>query len=650
MPGKLLLLAALCLVSGGVLGRRRPLLWLALTLAAAAAAAAGALPLLIGDCPVDWEWHSAFALGGEPIHLRLDGLSALFLVLVSVVGGAVAVYSREYWSDERHPSSAPSGRMWMSSLLVSMGFVLVVSNGLHFLIAWELFTVSAYFLITLDRERRAARSAGWLYLAASHGGAMFLLAFFAALAARTGNWDLGPMREQKELAPLFWLALVGFGVKGGVFPMHIWLPSAHANAPSHVSALMSGVAVNMGIYGIVRFGGWLPIPASAGWAVLGLGAAGALFGIAFAFLQSDLKRLLAYCTVENMGIILVGFGGALLGAMHGDSPWGRLAMAGALLHVWNHSLFKSLLFMGAGSVMHATGKREMSQLGGLWRSMPWTAGLFALGALAVSGLPPLNGFVSEWLVYFGLFDAAASRSSSSWALIPAAIALGLSGALALATFVKAGSTVFLGAARTKAAEEVHECGNLMLAPMMALGGACVLIGLAPVLFWRAVSRAVGAWNPGWAAVDAPAPLATLGMVHAALAVILCAAAAWLWRTVRENGMRREPTWGCGYSDPTARMQYTSGSFSAIVAGWLPGVRAPDGVLRRPRGPFPHRAMSMEHFPDAVLDRVVEPAAAVVLHLSAATRRLQHGRLQFYVVYLLCGLAVLAILVWIGVKQ
>ena len=296
----------------------------------------------------DWEWRSGFLLGGEPLHLRLDAVSALFLVLLSVVGGAGGVYAREYWSDHHYPASAPRGRAWWSALVLSMGLVLTASNGLHFLIAWELFAICGYFLITLDRQRREVRAAGWLYLGASHAGTMCLFAFFATLAARTGSWDLGPMREHADLAPLFWLALVGFGVKAGVFPLHIWLPSAHANAPSHVSAIMSGVAIKMGIYGIVRFSGWLPVPPAAGWVVIGLGATSALLGIAFAFAQNDFKRLLAYCSVENIGVILIGVGGALLAVTHGDAPWGRLALAGALLHVWNHGAFKSLLFFGCG--------------------------------------------------------------------------------------------------------------------------------------------------------------------------------------------------------------------------------------------------------------------------------------------------------------
>ena len=595
----------------------------------------------------DWEWRSEFLFGGEALHLRLDGLSALFLALLSVVGGAGAAYSRGYWSDHAYPASAPRGRAWWSALVLCMGLVLIASNGLHFLLAWEAFTVCAYFLITLDRRWVAVRAAGWLYLAASHVGTVFLFAFFAMLAGRTGGWDLGPMRERAGLAPLFWLALCGFGVKAGLFPLHVWLPSAHANAPSHVSALMSGVAIKMGVYGLVRFSGWLPVPAETGWVVIGLGSAGALLGIAFALAQNDVKRVLAYCSVENVGVIMIGLGGALLARAHGDAPWGRLALAGALLHVWNHGAFKALLFFGAGSVLHATGTREMSRLGGLWRTMPWTAGLFALGAVAVSGLPPLNGFVSEWLVYLGLFDAVTSREPSSWAAMPAVIALAMAGALALATFVKAGATIFLGAPRTRMATHAHECGGWMRGPMLGLAGACVALGLAPVLLWPAVSRAVGAWHPAWTSAVAPAPLSTLGSVDVALAVLAGAAGIALWRKARANGLARHLTWDCGYAAPTARMQYTSGSFGGLAASWFAWILRPERRLRRPRGPFPTAAIRIERTPETVLERLIAPVAARLMRVSTAVRRLQHGRLQAYVLYVVVGLAALAALVSLG---
>lgn len=644
-PGWLLFASALGMVVGIAAAFRSPRLWLAATLTGAGAALAAAVWVLATN--TEWVWRSTFLLGGEAIHLRLDAISALFLALLAVLGGAASAYAREYWTDAAHPASAPTGRAWWNALLTCMGLVLVCANGLHFLIAWELFAVTGYFLITLERRRREVRAAGWLYLAASHAGTLCLFAFFAALAARTGSWDLGPMRERADLAPLFWLALVGFGVKAGLFPLHIWLPSAHANAPSHVSAILSGVALKMGIYGLVRFSGWLPMPDAAGWVVAALGVVSAVLGVAFALGQHDLKRLLAYHSVENIGIILIGLGFALIAAAHGDPAWGRLALIGGLLHVWNHGLFKALLFLGAGSVLHATGTREMSRLGGLWRAMPWTASCFTLGAAAIAGLPPLNGFVSEWLVYLGLFDAVSSRGIAASAAVPAAILLGLTGALALACFVKVVGVVFLGLPRTQTAAQAHEGGRFMRGPMVVLAAACVAIGLAPALFWPAVARAAEAWRPAWAASEAPPVLVTLGAAHVALAALAAVGVGLLWRRVKRNGLSRAVTWDCGYAAPTPRMQYTAGSFAGIITGWFAWILRPVRHAHAPTGLFPARADLTEHTPETVLERVVEPVATGVMAVSNAVRRLQHGRLQSYILYLALGLGALAIIVLAG---
>lgn len=644
-PGWLLFAALVGMVGGIAAAFRFPRLWLAATLTGAGAALAAAVWVLAAN--TEWVWRSTFLLGGEAIHLRFDALSALFLALLAVLGGAASAYAREYWTDAAHPASAPAGRAWWNALLTCMGLVLVCANGLHFLIAWELFAVTGYFLITLERRRREVRAAGWLYLAASHAGTLCLFAFFATLAARTGGWDLGPMRERADLAPLFWLALVGFGVKAGLFPLHIWLPSAHANAPSHVSAILSGVALKMGIYGLVRFSGWLPVPEAAGWVVAVLGVVSAVLGVAFALGQHDLKRLLAYHSVENIGIILIGLGFALIAAAHGDPAWGRLALIGGLLHVWNHGLFKALLFLGAGSVLHATGTREMSRLGGLWRTMPWTAGCFTLGAAAIAGLPPLNGFVSEWLVYLGLFDTVSSRGIAASAAVPAAILLGLTGALALACFVKVVGVVFLGLPRTQTAAHAHEGGRLMRGPMVVLAMACMAIGLAPALFWPAVARAAAAWRPAWSAGETPSVLVTLGAAHVALAALAAVGAGLLWRHVKRNGLSRAVTWDCGYAAPTPRMQYTAGSFAGIITGWFAWILRPVRHAHAPTGFFPRHANLTEHTPETVLERVVEPVATGVMAVSGAVRRLQHGRLQAYLLYLALGLGALAIIAVTG---
>jgi len=638
MIATLLILAAGGMLAGLLGGERAPRLWLGLTMAGVAAAFAAAIGVLAGG--VAWEWRSAVTVGGEPLHLQLDAISAFFLILVSVIGGAGAVYAQEYWSDRLHPRSARAGRAWWSLMVLSLGLVLVAANGLHFLISWELFALSAYFLVTLDRQKAEARAAGWLYLGASHVAVLALFAFFALLAAHNGNWDLGPMVERTELAPLFWLALFGFGLKAGAFPLHIWLPSAHANAPSHVSAILSGVTIKLGIYGLVRFSGWLPVPAGAGWVVAALGVASAVLGVAFALGQHDLKRLLAYHSVENIGIILIGLGFALVAATQGDTTWGRLAFAGGLLHVWNHGLFKSLLFLGAGSVLHATGTKEMNRLGGLWRTMPWTAGLFALGAAAISGLPPLNGFVSEWLVFLGLFDASLSHSATAWAAIPAAILLGMTGALALACFVKVCGVVFLGAPRTDAAVRAHESGPLMRGPMLVLAGACVVIGLAPVLFWSVLADVASAWRPAWSDPTMPAPLPVLGGMHLAIAVAASVAAWWLWKKVNRLGLARSVTWDCGYARPTARMQYSAASFAATITEWFAWILRPVVHEVRPEGVLAVRASHAAHTPETVLERVVEPAGGVVMLVSTAVRRRQHGRVQSYLFYLLLGVAVL----------
>jgi hydrogenase-4 component B len=648
MTGFLLTIFGAGMLASILVGAWAPKSWLAGVLVGAVGGlSAAAVALATG---VVWDWQSAFTVGGETVHLRLDAVSALFLALLGLIGGAGAVYGREYWTERRHPRSARLGRVWWSVLVLCLGLILITTNGLHFLIAWELFTVAAYFLVTLDRQRSEVRAAGWLYLGASHVAALCLFAFFAILAARTGSWELGSMRDRPELAPLFWLALAAFGLKAGMFPLHVWLPSAHANAPSHVSAMLSGVTLKIGIFGLVRFSGWMPVPPEAGWVVAFLGVTSAVLGVAFALGQHDLKRLLAYHSVENIGIILIGLGFALVAIGQENATWGRLALAGGLLHVWNHGLFKSLLFFAAGSVLHATGTREMSQLGGLWRAMPWTTSLFALGAVAISGLPPLNGFVSEWLVYLGLFDATMAHGPSAWAAIPAAILLGVTGALALACFVKVCGVVFLGAPRSQAAAHAHESGPAMRGAMVVLAVACVIIGLAPVVFWPAVLRAVDVWNPVWVGAETSVALSSLGLVHVALATVAALAAVWFWRQVQRGNLTRTLTWDCGYALPTARMQYTAGSFAGIITEWFAWILRPVRHEHRPLETLPPRASFAEHTPETVLEYAVEPAGGLVMQLSTAARRLQHGRVQAYLLYLLIGLAALAVVVLIGVDQ
>lgn len=647
--GPLLFGAALGQLVAMTASRRLPRLWLVLTLLSAGAAlVAAASVLFIGST---WDWQGGPSIAGNQLHLHLDALSAFFVILLAVVEGCGAVYAREYWNDLAHPRSAGAGRFWWSLMVLSLAVVLTVSNGLYFLFGWEVFTAAAYFLVTLNRQDVEARQAGRLYLNASHAAALSLFAFFALLASSTGSWELGPMRDRPELAPLFWFALFGFGLKAGAFPLHIWLPSAHANAPSHVSAILSGFTIKIGIYGLIRFSGWMPLPSGAGWTIAFVGVVSAVLGVAFALGQHDLKRLLAYHSVENIGIILIGFGFALIASARGGAAveWGRLAFAGGLLHVWNHGLFKSLLFLGAGSVVHATGTREMSQLGGLWRAMPWTTTLFGLGAIAISGLPPLNGFVSEWLVYLGLFGATIAHGPAAWAVVPVIVFLAVTGALALACFIKVCGVVFLGAARSARVMRAHETGWAMRSPMLLLAASCVAIGLAPSLFWPAIMRVLDAWQPEWIHPTPPPSLGTLGVVQIAIAAMTITAALVAWRSVRKT-LRRSPTWDCGYSAPAPRMQYTAGSFAGIITEWFAWALQPVRHVETSELTFRSTGRVEQHTPETVLENIVEPIGRLVLRVSDAFRRLQHGRLQAYLLYLLAGIAALAGLVMTGGPQ
>lgn len=630
-------------LSAGI-GYWHPRFWLGTTLLACLGGLLAAGRIL--GCGEIWFWRGALALGGEMPILRLDAVSALFLVLISLVGGLGALYSAEYWSDHHAPHSAPRGRCWWSLMLLGMGLVITCGNSLHFLLAWELFAVSAYFLITLENERPEVRKAGWLYLAVSHAGTLLLLVFFSELAIQTKTWEIGPMHAQTTLAPLFWLALLGFGVKAGMFPLHIWLPSAHAGAPSHVSAIMSAVAIKMGIYGIIRFSGWMPLPHNAGWVLLALGAASALFGIVFALAQNDLKRLLAYCSVENIGIILMGLGLCLLATERGYPAWGQIALAGVFLHILGHALAKSLLFFAAGSVVQATDTRDLNRLGGLWRPLPWTTSFFALGAMAMSSLPPLSGFVSEWTIALGFLTVIAQKGPLAGTLLVLLILMATS-ALALATFAKATGIAFLGAPRTAAATKAQECGWCMRLPMLLGTVGIIAIGLVPALFFVPILGITTAWAPNWTPTAILMQTKSLGAAHTLLACALLVGSLLIVAKIRLKTRRRAPTWDCGYARPTARMQYTAGSFSDIVTGWCSWILQPEILRRRIRGHFPDTGILVTHTPDTVLEKIFIPLATTFIRLANTTRKIQHGRLHLYIFYVFLGLLGVGLLVFEG---
>ena len=585
-------------------------------------------------------------LGGR-LLLAIDGLAAFFLVPVFLMGALGAVYGLGYWPQRRHGRAGTRLSLFWGLLVAGMSLLVVSRNALLFLLGWEVMALAAFFLITTEDHREQCRDAGWTYLIATHVGTLCLFAMFALWRQATGSYDLVPAASRSLSAAvgngLFFLALVGFGLKAGMMPLHFWLPTAHANAPSHVSAILSGVMLKIGIYGLVRMLSLLPNPPAIwGGLILALATVSALLGVVFAIAQHDLKRLLAYHSVENIGIILMGLGLAMLGRSLDRPDWVVLGLAGCLLHVWNHGLFKSLLFFCAGSVLHAARTRQIDHLGGLAKTMPRTALLFLVGAVAICGLPPLNGFVSELLVYLGLLRGVLQPGSAGPAVALAAPILAMVGALAVACFVKVFGAVFLGSPRSPAAARAHEAPASMRGPAAVLAVCCVVIGLAPVLVAPLLDSAVAAWTVGWPVQTKPVldlvPLGALGLVACALlagAALVGGLFVWLGPAVRRAG-----TWDCGYAQPTARMQYTASSFAQTIVGLFAWVLRPASHLPLVEGAFPKRTSLHTHVNELVLDRLIVPVGRAAAQRLRWLHRFQQGLTQRYVVYIVLTVIVL----------
>jgi hydrogenase-4 component B len=591
----------------------------------------------------------AWPVPSGALAIRVDGLSALFLVPLFLVAPLGAIYGLEYWPQSVHPGDARKLRLFYGLLTAGIALVLVARNAVLFLVGWETMALSAFFCITTEDERDDVRQSGYVYLVATRVGTLLLFAMFAVLHAASGSWDFAaPARPIPPSAAtaVFVLALLGFGLKAGLMPLHVWLPGAHANAPSHVSALMSGVLIKTGVYGIARVSSFVERPPIAwGAALLVAGGVSGILGVAFAIGQHDLKRLLAYHSVENIGIITMGLGVATLGRAVGSAPLVALGVAGGLLHVWNHALFKALLFLSAGSVLHATGTREIDQLGGLARRMPRTAFAFLFGAIAICGLPPLNGFVSELLVYLGL--SRTIGSARLWLLGAfGAPALALIGALAVACFVKAHGAVFLGQSRSSRTEHAHDPGSAMLGPMGVLGAACAFIGLVPAAVAPVLEGATSAWAPELAPSVAPleslAPLHRVSVAGLSLLVLVAVCAAWQAKTTREPVTTSGPTWDCGYASPSPRMQYTASSFAQTLVGFFSWALRPEIHATSVRGMFPPAAEFHSHVPDTVLDRAVVPLSRGGASTLRWFRWVQHGNVHLYLVYILATVLVLAL--------
>jgi formate hydrogenlyase subunit 3/multisubunit Na+/H+ antiporter MnhD subunit len=584
--------------------------------------------------------------------VAIDALSAFFLVPVLALSSLAALYGTEYLAADRETGRIGVAGFFFNLLVASMVFVVIARNAVLFLVAWELMALASFFLVTFEDDQTGVRDAGWVYLVATHLGTACLLALFVLLGGGGGSLDFNAVRGASVPSGLlFVLAVIGFGTKAGFVPFHIWLPEAHPAAPSHVSAVMSGVMIKTGLYGLIRILTLLgPPPLWWGWLLCAVGLTSGVFGVLFALAQHDLKRLLAYHSVENIGIIALGLGVGELGLSIGSAPLAVLGFAGALLHIVNHAIFKGLLFLGAGAVAHATGTREIDHLGGLLKRMPWTAGTFLVGAVAISGLPPLNGFVSEFLIYLGAFRGVVSGDTTvAVPLLGVLAGLALIGGLAAACFTKAFGIVFLGEPRSEDAVRAHECGLAMRAPMLFLAASCVVIGCLAPLVGRVLQQVVEGLSGlapeaiSGAVAAATQPLAFVSLAGVGLLLLTALLAGLrLWvlsgRPVEETG-----TWDCGYARPSPRMQYTASSYAQPLTALFGPLLQNREQLAPPEGLFPSDASLHTETPDVFARGLYGPVFAAVGRGLSALRWLQHGQVQLYVLYI--ALTLVALLVW-----
>jgi hydrogenase-4 component B len=594
--------------------------------------------------------HIAWVLPWGAFAVAVDPISAIFLGPVFVVPALGSIYGLGYWKQSEHQENGRWLGFFFGLLAGSMALVCIARDGVLFLMAWEIMALAAYFALVTEDANPQVRQVAWVYFIATHVGTLCLFALFALWRHITGSFALEPAQAipQQLAGVLFVLALIGFGLKAGLMPLHVWLPGAHANAPSHLSAVMSAVLLKTGIYGIVRVTALLPAPdAWCGALLLIAGAITGIAGIAFALGQHDIKRLLAYSSIENIGIIAIGIGLALLGRTFSRPEWILLGLGGALLHVWNHALFKSMLFLNAGSIIHAVHTRDMNHLGGLARRMPRTAALFVVGAIAICALPPLNGFASEWLIYLGLFRTLDLTGPASFAAV-AAVALATIGALAVACFIKLLATVLLGSPRTDATDHAHDPPASMTAPMLFLAAVCVLLGLFPLITAPLLQRAAQTWVGSAQPIDLPlaaiAPLSWLTTLGLTLFAIVGAVWLLLRLLPRAHVIEETGTWDCGYAQPTARMQYTGSSFAQSLVNLLSWLLWPRRIRSAVDGLFAGESRHRTDTPDLVLDRGLIPAASMLLSMLPWVRRLQQGRVHTYLLYVL---AIVVLLFLIG---
>ncbi|MBI2355510.1 MAG: hydrogenase 4 subunit B [Deltaproteobacteria bacterium] len=609
-----------------------------------------------------------------PFHLRLDPLAGFFLCVIGLLAFFVSIYSIGYV--KAMPANRPITRFVVFFCLFIAGMLLVVlaDDAFFFLVAWGLMAASSYFLVLYEDEKTENRRAAYLYLVIAHVGAIAILLSFGVMAAQANGFEtfqgytFDAMRATSY--PLGWataaflLSFFGFAAKAGVIPLHVWLPEAHPVAPSNVSALMSGVMLKTSIYGIVRitFDFLKEFPWWWGGIVLVLGLVSAVLGVLYALMQHDLKRLLAYHSVENIGIILIGLGLAMIFTSFHLPLLASLALIAALYHTLNHAMFKGLLFMGAGAVLHATHERNMEEMGGLIHRMPWTSALFLIGCVSIAALPPFNGFVSEWLTFQAfLFSPALHRPILSLLIPLGAALLALTGALAAACFVKAFGVTFLGHWRGHHhIQQVREAGWSMRIGMLLAALTCFLLGIFPtvVITWMDVlsrqmvggkiATSAGAFGWMWLTPYSHerASYSGFNVFIGILAVVLV---AWLLLHARKAGIRRVPIWDCGFEKLTPRMQYTATSFAMPIRrifGFLFAIREESHAVEPLRhAAYPQRLQYRLRVRDRFWGWIYEPLREIAFFLARKIGNLQQGRIQVYLLY--SFVTIIVLLVFLG---
>ncbi|MEK7303828.1 MAG: hydrogenase 4 subunit B, partial [Pseudomonadota bacterium] len=598
-------------------------------------------------------------------HLRLDALSGFFFAVVGLLLVAVSFYGPAYVR-EFEGSKQPLSVLGLFTGLFAAGMLLVLlaDDAFVFMVAWELMSVSSYFLVTYQHQNAPNRRAGFLYLLMAHVGALAILLAFGVLASFGANFTFDAMRAA-TLAPswasiAFALAFFGFGMKAGLVPVHAWLPEAHPVAPSHISALMSGVMLKVAIYGFIRVTYDLVgnIQWQWGLAVLMIGTGSALLGVLYTLMQSDLKRLLAYSSVENIGIIFMGLGLSMIFLGTNHPVLGVIGLIAALYHVLNHAVFKGLLFLGAGAVLYRTHERDLERMGGLIHRMPVTAALFLVGCISISALPPFNGFVSEWLTFQTALQTPKLESGVLRAILPIAAALlALTGALAAAAFVKVYGVAFLGKARDRRAAHAREVPAGMLIGMGMLAVLCLVLGVLPTTVIGALETVpvllLGQVPPsltahGWLwLTPVSADVASYSAPLVLAAIVITFIVGRLLLRHNANPIRRSAPWDCGFGPLNARMQYTAAAFAQPIRRVFSGVWKVQEQVEVAHASAPATLVSgvrhQLHIADWSWLKLYEPIGHLVLTGARHIGHLHSGHIRTYLMY---TFATLLLLLWI----